>query len=222
MLSLPRHVDLDRQAVVRTALRVLDKTGLEGLTVRKIASELHVQAPALYWHFKNKRELLDEMATTVFADSIRESGLPAQDIPWFAWASEYATRLRQTLLRYRDGARMFGGRYLTDSSLYAPMESALQKFVDDGFSLSDATTVLSTLYCYVIGFTIEEQAVFPRRGKRNKRYDPANRKKRMDANKFPLSIAASSEAFAEFDKRFARGIELILRGTGPKAPGEST
>jgi len=209
-------VNLDRQAVVRTALRVLDRTGLDGLTVRKIASELHVQAPALYWHFKNKQELLDEMATTVFADSVREHGFPRADLSWSVWASESARGLRQTLLRYRDGARMFSGRYLTDPSLYAPMEAALAKFTEAGFSLPDAATALNTIYCYVIGFTIEEQAVFPRRGKRSKQYDPAKRSRRIDPNKFPLSLAAGPEAFAEFDERFARGIELILRGVHPR------
>ncbi len=215
MLPFPPAVNLDRQAVVRTALRVLDKTGLDGLTVRKIASELHVQAPALYWHFKNKQELLDEMATTVLADSVREQGMPRDDLSWSAWASEHAHGFRRTLLRYRDGARMFSGRYLTDSSLYAPMEAALRKFTEAGFSLPEAAGVLNTLYCYVVGFTIEEQAVFPQRGKRNKQYDPKKRAKRIDANKFPLSVAVGSEAFAKFDERFANGVELILRGLRP-------
>src|SRR5262245_36093000 len=67
---------LDRETVVRTALRVLDEVGLEGLTLRRIAAELDVQAPALYWHFKNKQELLDEMATTMLVDALVDFGLP--------------------------------------------------------------------------------------------------------------------------------------------------
>ena len=211
-------MNLDREAVVRTALRVLDKTGLDGLTVRKIASELHVQAPALYWHFKNKQELLDEMATTVLADFVREQGMPAENLSWSAFASEHVHGLRQTLLRYRDGARMFSGRYLTDSSLYATMEAGLRKFTDAGFSLSEAESVLSTLYCYVVGFTIEEQAIFPQRGKRNKQYDPKKRAKRIDADKFPLSLAVGREAFGTFVERFTRGVELILRGVRRRDP----
>lgn len=54
---------IDRKQVVDTALRLLNEVGLDGLTLRGIAKELNVQAPALYWHFKNKQELLDEMAT---------------------------------------------------------------------------------------------------------------------------------------------------------------
>lgn len=205
-------LDLDRQAVVRTALRVLDRTGLDGLSVRKIAAELHVQAPALYWHFRNKQELLDEMATTVFADSVREQGMPSADLSWQDWAAKYAHGLRRTLLRYRDGARMFSGRYLTDSSLYGPMEVALRKFTESGFALQEASEVLNTLYCYVIGFTIEEQAIYPRQGQRSKKYDPARRAKRIDPEKFPLALAVGPESFAQFDERFDRGVQLILNG----------
>lgn len=40
--------------VVRAALDLLNEVGLDGLTLRRIATELDVQAPALYWHVKNK------------------------------------------------------------------------------------------------------------------------------------------------------------------------
>ena len=54
---------LDRQLILHHAFDVLNKGGLEGLTLRKLAAQLDVQAPAIYWHFKNKQELLDEMGT---------------------------------------------------------------------------------------------------------------------------------------------------------------
>ena len=119
------QANLDRQTVARAALRLLDRAGLDGLTVRKLAGELGVQAPALYWHFKNKEELLEEMATTVFLDAVRDSGWPHPDANWPEWAEQFGKRLREMLLRYRDGARMFSGRYLTDSSFYGSMEAAL-------------------------------------------------------------------------------------------------
>ncbi|HEY9291632.1 MAG TPA: TetR family transcriptional regulator, partial [Microlunatus sp.] len=56
---------LDRQVVIRTALELLDSEGLDGLTLRKIAAALDVKAPALYWHFQSKQQLLDEMATSM-------------------------------------------------------------------------------------------------------------------------------------------------------------
>jgi AcrR family transcriptional regulator len=206
------QVNLDRQTVVRAALGLLDRVGFEGLTVRKLAGELGVQAPALYWHFKNKEELLDEMATTVFLDTIGDSGWPRPDASWPEWAEQFGKRLREMLLRYRDGARMFSGRYLTDRSFYEAMEGALRKLTDAGFSLRDATQGLNTIYCYAIGFAIEEQAVYPRPGKRRKRYELAERAKRVDSKRFPLAAAAGEHAFADFNKHFERGLRLIVKG----------
>ena len=206
---------LDREIVVRTALRVLDEVGLEGLTLRKIAAALDVQAPALYWHFKNKQALLDEMATTVFADTIRDSGLPSADGTWAEWAAAYGQELRQMLLRYRDGAKMFSGTYLTDSALYAPMDVALRKFTDAGFALPEAISGLATIYYYTVGFTIEEQAIYPRPGERNPQYDPDKRAERIDSAKFPLALAAGAALFSGFDERFEQGLQIIIRGLQP-------
>jgi TetR/AcrR family transcriptional regulator, tetracycline repressor protein len=208
---------LDRETVVRAALRLLDKAGLDGLSLRKLASKLGVQAPALYWHFKSKQDLLDEMATTAFADAIREFGMPAESITWSAWAIEFGHRLRQMLLRHRDGAKLYSGRFQTDNSLFAPMEAALQKFVAEGFSMKDAASGLLTIYCYVVGFTIEQQAVYPLPGKLDKRYDLKKRAQRIASDKMPLALAVGQEAFSHFDERFEQGLQTIVRGIEPTA-----
>jgi AcrR family transcriptional regulator len=205
---------LDRETVVRTALRLLNEVGLEGLTLRKIAAALDVQAPALYWHFKNKQALLDEMATTVLADTVR--GLDQDSTAGWAEQSEaYAYGLRRMLLSYRDGAKVFSGTYLTDSSLYEPMEVALRRATDAGFSLRDAVDLWMTIYCYTVGFAIEEQAVRPAAGERDQRYDPQRRAERIDGAALPLAQAAGAELFGDDDARFARGLTLILRGLRP-------
>src|SRR5207253_7538085 len=92
------QANLDRQTVARAALRLLDRAGLDGLTVRKLAGELGVQAPALYWHFRNKEELLEEMATTVFLDAVRDSGWPHPDANWPEWAEQFGKDRKSTRL----------------------------------------------------------------------------------------------------------------------------
>jgi len=201
---------LDREKVVRTALRLLDKVGLDGLTLRRLATELKVQAPALYWHFKNKQELLDEMATRVLADSMGQM-LPGEGGDWREWAVYFGNGVRRMLLSHRDGAKMFSGTYLTDNGLFAGMESALRRFVDAGFSAREAVCAYRTIYCYAVGFTIEEQAVCPRPGKRDPRYDPSKRAQRIDRERFPLTMAAGEEMY-KFDEQFEQGLRIIIRG----------
>ena len=55
--------------VVRAALELLNEAGLDGLTTRRLAEVLGVQGPALYWHFKNKQELIDEMSRALISES---------------------------------------------------------------------------------------------------------------------------------------------------------
>src|SRR5215510_10070741 len=108
---------LDRETVVREALEQLDEVGLEGLTLRRIAKTLGVQAPALYWHFRNKQELLDEMATVMLRDLLGSAqatgpagaGVAAhdaddeddedddEDVPWDEWIAASARGLRGML-----------------------------------------------------------------------------------------------------------------------------
>ena len=64
---------LDRQVILQQAFAVLNDSGLEGLTLRRLAGRLNVKAPAIYWHFKDKQDLLDEMATEVLRESMREN-----------------------------------------------------------------------------------------------------------------------------------------------------
>lgn len=201
---------LDRETVVRTALRVLNEVGLEALTLRKIATELGVQPPALYWYFKSKQELLDAMASAVLADTIRDF-TPDEDASWDEWAHLSGVRLRQMLLSHRDGAKVFSGTYLTDTSLYASMERALRRFTDTGFSLRDAVDAWMTIYCYAVGFAIEEQAVRPAPDERDERYDAEVRAERIDAS-LPLARAAGEELFGDDDARFERGLRVIIAG----------
>src|SRR3954451_21004187 len=53
-----RPPTLDREAVLETAIRLLDAEGVQALTMRRLASELSVSAMAPYRHVGSKDELL--------------------------------------------------------------------------------------------------------------------------------------------------------------------
>src|ERR1700728_2850620 len=181
---------LDRRAILECAFAILNESGYEALTLRRIAKGLNVQAPAIYWHFKNKRDLLDEMGTHVMREAIADAppADPAQS--WENWAIAYGLGLRRTLLRYREGARMFSGTRLTDTTLYDALEASLRKLTGAGFSLRAALRGMGTLYCYTIGFVIEEQAVHPMQDEVNPQYDLAGRNARINRATHPLAYAA--------------------------------
>jgi AcrR family transcriptional regulator len=59
---------LTKQAVVDRALALGDAEGLEALTIRRIAAELGVTPMALYWHFRNKEELLAGLGDQIWSE----------------------------------------------------------------------------------------------------------------------------------------------------------
>jgi hypothetical protein len=107
---------------------------------------------------------------------------------------------------------VFSGTHLTDDSLLAAMEVPLARLTGAGFDLPAAVRGWTTLYSYVIGFAIEEQAVRPAPGESDQRYAPERRAARIDETRYPLAAAAGPEIFSRWDERFEHGAGLILDG----------
>jgi AcrR family transcriptional regulator len=203
---------VNRDMVTRAGLELLNEVGLEQLTLRLLATKLKIQAPTVYWHFKSKEDLIDEMATTVLAEGAPQLVPAKNSADWPAWAAAFGGGLRKTLLGYRDGARMVAGSRLTNTAFMKTMERVGARLVGEGFTVRQTVVLLSTIYNYTLSFVMEEQAVFPRRTERSPKYDITARKKRLDPKEFPIMRQSGSILFDKFDRRFKEGIELILFG----------
>jgi len=203
---------VNRDMVTRAGLKVLNEVGLEQLTLRVLARKLGIQAATLYWHFRSKEELIDEMATLVLAEGASQL-LPVKDSSdWSDWASSFGLGLRKTLLAYRDGAKMVVGTRLTNTEYMKTAERVGAKLVASGFTVRRTVVLLSTIYDYTLSFVMEEQAVFPRPNERSPQYDIAKRNAELDPKKFPLLRQAGHILFDRFDRRYKEGLDLILRG----------
>lgn len=212
---------LTRDVIVRAALDALDDVGLDGLTVRVLANRLGVRPGALYWHIKDKQDLLDEMATTMLRDLVTRSEPPpdgADGTDWAGYLRASAGALRAMLLSHRDGARVFSGRYLTDDAVLAAMEAPLRVLTGAGMPLAEAVLAWMTFYDFVVGFVIEEQAVRPRPDQVDRRYDQDRRAARVDQTRFPLTHAAGATLAMDPDARFGYGVDLLVRALSPPPP----
>ncbi|MFG1673380.1 TetR/AcrR family transcriptional regulator C-terminal domain-containing protein [Micromonospora sp. NPDC049282] len=59
---------LTRENIVDAAVILLDRHGVDGLTMRRLAERLDVTATALYWHVRTKDDVLDLAVDRIFGD----------------------------------------------------------------------------------------------------------------------------------------------------------
>jgi TetR/AcrR family tetracycline transcriptional repressor len=201
-----------RDDVIHTAIQLLQEVGLEGLTLRRLATELGISAPTLYWHVHDKRELLDAMGEVMVHDY--RAALPPmpEGLEWWELIAEGMRRQYQALIHYRDGARVVAGNRPTDSSL-PEIEKFLGIWVDAGFPPDEALAAILTFGDFIVGSALEHQAETERRSR-----EPAESRaavwEKMQA--FPtLSAAARGRAQTMTEDRrdsFERGLSLLIAG----------
>jgi len=78
-----KTIPLDRKRIAQVALGMIDQYGIDQLSMRKLGSELGVEAMALYHYFRNKAELLDGILDIVLdgvVDSLTPDGTPLQRV----------------------------------------------------------------------------------------------------------------------------------------------
>src|SRR5262245_26677754 len=147
---------LTQEQVVRGAVDLLAKAGLEALTLRRLATELGVSAPTLYWHVRNKRQLLDLMAEALVARAGRRTS-PAHGQPWWDWLAEQARLQWRVLTSHRDAALVVAGNRPPPAAL-PDLEEVVASLGVVGFPPAEALRTILSISNYVIGCAVEFQA----------------------------------------------------------------
>lgn len=150
---------LQRDAIVSAAIKVLDNDGYSNLTLRRVASELNVQAPALYWHIKDKTALIDHMAEMILQAEFAELVARKSDETWQEWLMDTMKRLRKVMWSHRDGGRVVTGAHLSPAfTLVKLFDLSIESLVSAGISVQTAGQVTATIVHFVFGRVIEEQS----------------------------------------------------------------
>ncbi|HEX2592261.1 MAG TPA: TetR/AcrR family transcriptional regulator C-terminal domain-containing protein [Rhizomicrobium sp.] len=150
--------------VVREALALLNEGGIDAVSTRKLAQRLGISGPSLYWHFKNKRELLDHMAGAMLAEHLAlPDATPVQD-DWREWLTVSGRSMRQAMTAYRDGAEVIASSRPTGQHPVMVLGDMIQRLRSEGFSTTEAGYVLLSLMRFVLGAAVAEQANVRRDG----------------------------------------------------------
>lgn len=150
---------VSQQRIVEAALELLKEDGLANISLRKLAARLDMQAPALYWHFKNKEELVDYMAEAILTKEFPTVPMRADDESWQDWLICTMKRLRKAMLAYPDGARVVAGAHLYPAVTLARLQdTGMASLKSSGMGVQQAHYTMLVAINYTFGHVIEEQA----------------------------------------------------------------
>jgi AcrR family transcriptional regulator len=113
---------LTRAQIVATAVKLFDAEGIEGFSMRRLGRELGAGATSFYWHVKDKDQLIDLVLDEIIGE------VPLDDDPAAPWrdrAMYLARQFRDTLLRHRHMAPVFGARVFAGPNILRAWEHIL-------------------------------------------------------------------------------------------------
>lgn len=149
----------EQQRIIAAALELLDEVGLDDLSLRKLAMKLDLKAPALYWHFKNKRELIDYMAEAIIYSKFANLLEPKENQSWQDWIKAVAHDYRDAMLSYRDGGMVMVGVNPRRAKTYAKLSAHTLNVLCDHYDLDIVTAgnLTVAVFLFTSGSVIEEQ-----------------------------------------------------------------
>jgi AcrR family transcriptional regulator len=146
---------LSKQRVVAEALRLADREGVEGLSMRRLATALDAGAMSLYHYVASKEELLDAMIDIVF----EEIDLPPEQTDWQSAMRQRAVSARQVLARHPWAVALMESRTSPGPANLRHREAFTACLRRAGFSVVMATHANWLLDSYVYGFVLQESSL---------------------------------------------------------------
>jgi AcrR family transcriptional regulator len=209
------------------ALAVADRDGLGQLTMRRVATELGVEAMSLYHHVANKEALLDGVVEALVAKVDEAVAAVEEAAPEPRWAPALRRRFltaRSVMLRHPWAPQLLGSRTEIPAGLYAYYDRLIGTMVDGGLSYDLAHRALHAFGSMALGFAQELFSPAPDGGTE---VDEAEMARMAEA--FPhLGAMVAAEVHANDDdmlgwcdsqSEFEFTLDLILDGLERHAAG---
>ncbi|WP_155361151.1 TetR/AcrR family transcriptional regulator [Acrocarpospora macrocephala] len=211
---------LSRETVVEQAIKLADAEGLEAVTIRRLAQVLGVTPMALYWHFKNKDQLLEGMADHLLREVTPEF---EPDSPWnvrlraMVEALTGVIRRHPALIGLLPSLKNEGVESFTTAT-----NTALDLLAQGGFALDEGFLISSLLMHGVIAlvdgepgcpstFTTEEAIEWRRQKRLHLESLPADRFPRV------VEFAKTFATEPDVERYYAFGIDLLMAGVEAQA-----
>jgi len=203
---------LDIEKIVKAALKLLNEVGLQQLTTRRLAEALGIRSASLYWHIKNKAELLQLLAESISS----KLHLPDRSLPWNEQVLNFAMEYRATLLTIRDSAEiLLDTPPLTPNRLFL-VESNFVILANAGFPNKEIVMASMLINDYVLSFVKNEMIMSNRKLSQGiSTQEMMNNLKKFFSNlspdKYPIIISlADYMANQNMDEHYEYGLQILI------------
>ncbi|HZD68509.1 MAG TPA: TetR/AcrR family transcriptional regulator C-terminal domain-containing protein [Actinomycetes bacterium] len=209
------RIPLTRQAIIEAALRVLDREGMDALSMRRVGEELGTGAASLYWHVRNKEELLHLLFERVTEEIVLPEPDPSR---WQQQLRDLARQMRAVMNRHRDIARISLGRVPAGPTIALLTEWLFDLLRPAGIP-DRVIALLGDLFgLYVGAYCFEESLPFGAPTGEDLPPDQIvemfkDYVRSLPEDRFPNTRSAVDLLFSgDRDERFEFGVDVMLRG----------
>jgi AcrR family transcriptional regulator len=198
---------LNRERILEAAVRLADRAGLDALTMRRLGSELGVEAMSLYNHLAGKDEILDGIVELV----IGEIEIPDEGEDWKKAMRRRAHSAREVLRRHSWAIGLMEARGSMGPAGLRYLNAILGNLRNAGFTLDGAAHAFWLLDSYVYGHVVQETSL--QLGASHETGEEGGPVEEVSPVDYPHLVAlaerAAKSAFI-VDGEFAFGLDLIL------------
>lgn len=195
-MARPSKPLISRSGAAQAALDVIDEHGLDELSLGLVAKKLGVRPPSLYHHFKDKSELLQEVARIML---VRMPVIAATGESFEEQIIARCVATRQTLLQHTNAAPLIL-RYFPRHMLLAAYDRATS---EEPYPTAIQMTVLDAVEKYTYGAALFEASA------RARGIDPMPA---VDGEKYPSLAQAVADNPFDDEQLFVESLRLFLAG----------
>lgn len=149
---------LSREGIVEAAIRVIDRDGIDALSMRALGRECGAKAMSLYRYVANKDELLDAVQEGIVAQMrLPRAKKLGRGRDWLALVEAAARELRRVLAEHPNAIPLFV-RPAATTGAFAALEQVWNALTEAGFDQLDALRAVQSMLAFVVGQALWQYA----------------------------------------------------------------
>ena len=216
----PAKSPLSREAVIRAGLGVLRTDGIEGVTMRRVASELDTGPASLYVYVANRQDLLDQMFDEVVSEV--DLGAEPDAARWREQLVELLTAMRDVMDRYPGIARVPLANVPTGPNATRGAERVLALLRAGDIDDRSAAWFIDVVFLFINAASYET-SIYAEEGRSHADVDDdiASSFSQLNPAEYPnMTSLMPLLTSGDGDQRFAFGLQLMINGLLNTTPPE--